>query len=265
MRIAFIIGCARSGTSITGELIGAHPKVKYLGERNQGFWHSWYGFLRNHHQLSEQDATPKVIKTIRDYFDELIETLPEGALIVDKCPPNSLRIPFLKKVFPEARFVHVVRDGRDVTCSLMPGVGGESWMHLKPYGWPRIMAGYDGVERCAVLWKTVIEKALCDLGGIDHLQIKYEALVREPMVEALKIMEYLALDPTREVLEFCHKIGDETEGSYQAAGQDVWFKDNHRRRIGRYNENMSPGEIDRVETLIGDMLWRLGYEVRSSF
>jgi hypothetical protein len=59
-------------------------------------------------------------------------------MVVEKSPRNALRIPFLRAVFPEARFVVIVRDGRDVACSLMPGIGGTEWRHLKPPDWKEL-------------------------------------------------------------------------------------------------------------------------------
>lgn len=45
-------------------------------------------------------------------------------VLVEKNPRHTLRIPFLKAIFPDAKIIHIVRDGRDVTCSLVPGCGG---------------------------------------------------------------------------------------------------------------------------------------------
>jgi hypothetical protein len=39
-------------------------------------------------------------------------------VVIDKSPRNCLKVPFLRAIFPEARFVHIIRDGRDVTLSI---------------------------------------------------------------------------------------------------------------------------------------------------
>jgi adenosyl cobinamide kinase/adenosyl cobinamide phosphate guanylyltransferase len=64
----FIIGCARSGTSILGELIASHPQVKYIFEASH-VW-EWGGMgVNESHRLTAQHATTSVKKQIREWFE----------------------------------------------------------------------------------------------------------------------------------------------------------------------------------------------------
>lgn len=256
--IAFIVGCARSGTSILGELIAAHPSVKYVFEATK-VWESIGRRADGSHRLTAHDASWHVRRRIRREFARCYGHCEPGGVVVEKCPRNTLRIPFLHRVFPKAKFIHIIRDGRDVACSLVPGLASGRWQHLRPPGWQAIEQEYDGVARCAMAWRVVVEQALEDLGDLSHIEVRYEDLVRDPAGSAQAILNYLGLLPSPAVDEFAHRIQDQTDGSYQAQFQVQWFRDDHARRIGRWRENLSPSEQEQVHELIGPMLQRLGY------
>lgn len=71
-----------------------------------------------HDRFTEAQATPKVIKRIRAAFLRYQEAN-GGRRIMEKTPSNCLRVPFIRKVFPEAKFIHLVRDGRDNVSSCL--------------------------------------------------------------------------------------------------------------------------------------------------
>jgi hypothetical protein len=113
--IVFIVGAARSGTTLLGEkLLGAHSQVVYWSEPN----HVWrtgdlYGDTE---RRTARDTVPRVVEPIREAFQNHFRRH-SGRLLIEKTPSNCLRIPFLRAIFPRAKFVHLVRDGRDVALS----------------------------------------------------------------------------------------------------------------------------------------------------
>jgi hypothetical protein len=254
LRIALIVGCARSGTSILGELIAAHPAVRYVFEPHQ-VWEGAGPGVDDSHRLTARHAIKSIRSSIRDWA----RAEQDGALLLEKTPRNALRVPFLRAVLPEARIIHIVRDGRDVACSLLPGIGGSEWHHLRPPSWRRLLANETGVVRCARAWKEIVEIALDDLDGVPHLAIRYEDLVAQPRVELVKILRYLDLDHRAEVDEFAARIQDRTAGSYAARHQDVWYRPDHTTRIGRWRENMTALEQEIVGDILNTLLRRLGY------
>ncbi len=191
LRIALIVGCARSGTSILGELVASHPDVTYIFEAHH-LWESVGSGPDGSHRLDAAHATAGVRARVRQWFRAQAGS---GKLIAEKTPRNVLRIPFLRAALPEARIIHIARDGRDVACSLVPGIGGAEWLHLKPPSWRRLLATRTGVERCALAWKEILEIALDDLASVPHLQVRYEDLVTRPEDQAARITEYLGLSP----------------------------------------------------------------------
>ena len=111
----FIVGSPRSGTSILGEILDRHDLISQWYEP----YFVWDHYFRNHPDdvRSEREATPRVAKQIRNDFFRYLKNS-QAILVVDKSPRNSLKIPFIRKIFPEAQFIHLIRDGRDVTLSI---------------------------------------------------------------------------------------------------------------------------------------------------
>lgn len=117
----FIIGCGRSGTTLLGDLFAMHPAVSYLYEP----YHLWAAiqpvtdFLQiysrgEYHCLL---GAGTVTATAQRRFRRLMSP-PAGLTLVEKSPINALRIGYLDAVAPDARFVHIVRDGVDVARSI---------------------------------------------------------------------------------------------------------------------------------------------------
>jgi hypothetical protein len=256
MNIALIIGCARSGTSILGELVASHPEVKYIFEAHD-VWESAGLGVCDSHRLTAEHATPRVRKHIREWFRK---RQGPATVLVEKTPRNVLRVPFIRAVFPEAKIIHIVRDGRDVSCSLMPGIGGDEWRHLRPPSWRGLFSEHTGIVRCALAWKEVIEIALEDLSAVPHLQVRYEHLATRPQEVSQGILPYIRLAGHPDVARFCNKIQDSTAGSYHARYQAQWYCDDHKSRIGRWRENLSGAQQRTVNDILCGVLSQLGYE-----
>lgn len=257
MNIALIVGCARSGTSILGELIEAHPEIQYVFEAHS-VWELGGSGINNSHRMVAQDATEFIKARVRNWFEERNGG---ACLIVEKNPRNTLRIPYVREIFPEAKIIHIVRDGRDVACSLVPGCGGAEWWHLKPPSWQVLMSNYEGPMRCARAWKEIMEIALADLSGVCHLQLRYEDLVNDPFEVATRIMTYLGLGSHPAVEDFCLKIQNSTDCTYHARQQSMWYRSDHRSRIDRWRENLSREEQSVIRDLLAPLLHELDYEV----
>lgn len=111
----FIIGSPRSGTTVLGELLDKHPYVSQWYEP----YFVWDYFFRTapHDERTAADATLEVQKQIFKNFSSYKKRR-KSLILVDKSPRNSLKIPFILNIFPQAKFIHILRDGRDVTLSI---------------------------------------------------------------------------------------------------------------------------------------------------
>jgi hypothetical protein len=241
MKVTFVVGCARSGTSILGELIASHPDVRYVFEAATVWERGGMG-ANESHRLTAAHATPDVNKVIRQWAEAEGR---DASMLVEKSPRNILRIPYVLEIFPEAKIIHIVRDGRDVACSMVPGCGRDEWSHLRPPSWKTFFDRYSGATRCAVAWKEIMEIGLRDLADVSHLQIRYEDLIASPESIAREIFSYMGLDLLSTVTDFCRRISNETASSYHARHQDRWYRNDHEVRVGRWRKNLS--ESDKLE------------------
>jgi hypothetical protein len=112
---AFIIGSPRSGTTVLGEILDGHKNISQWYEPY--FVWDWYFRNSPHDERTAEDATLKVQKQIYADFTNYKKKI-GSKIVVDKSPRNSLKISFILKIFPKARFIHIVRDGRDVALSM---------------------------------------------------------------------------------------------------------------------------------------------------
>lgn len=102
-----LFGNFRSGTTILQKVIATHPDVVALYEP-VGLW-LYADPGRSHDEFDENDATDKVKRYIRNKFLKY-QQQHGNRIIVEKTPHNILRIPYVRAIFPEARFVYIVRD-----------------------------------------------------------------------------------------------------------------------------------------------------------
>jgi hypothetical protein len=109
-----IIGAARSGTTLLGNLLSQHSDVAYWVEPKY-IWR-----YRNPTSKTDirtrKEAAPQVKRYIRSRF-ACFTRRQSKMRFMEKTPSNCLRVPFVHEVLPDARFIHIVRDGRDVALS----------------------------------------------------------------------------------------------------------------------------------------------------
>lgn len=104
-----IIGAPRSGTTILAEVLGAHPALAYAREPRL----TWrFGNDRRSDMLRAEDARPEVRTHIRESFARFV-TDQGASRLLEKTPSNALRPAFVDQVFPDCRFIHIVRDPYD--------------------------------------------------------------------------------------------------------------------------------------------------------
>lgn len=108
------IGTQRSGTTWMGGVFARHPRLAYW-EEPRHVW-SWGHGYRPDDELGAEDATPRIARHIRATFERFVREHGKDRL-VEKTPSNCLRLPFVRAVYPEAKIIVVIRDGRSVIRS----------------------------------------------------------------------------------------------------------------------------------------------------
>lgn len=103
----FLLGNVRSGTSMMHDLFDMHPDVKSWYEPRTIWAYAAPG--RRHDRFDENDASPRVVSYIRGRFLKY-QHYHGNARIMEKTPSNLLRIPYVRAIFPESRYLYLVRE-----------------------------------------------------------------------------------------------------------------------------------------------------------
>lgn len=149
-------------------------------------------------------------------------------------------------IWPQAHFIHIIRDGRDLAAS-----------HLKTVpDW-----GYRTVAEAAHGWLEVVTRPRQAAPDGRYLEVRYEDLVTRPRETVERMLDHLGLPWDEAVLhhaEHEHALFDKPWGhpSAEAAGKPLYTG-----RNGRYLQDLTPGEIEEFERIAGKELKHLGYDL----
>lgn len=149
-----VVGTHRSGTTFLGKVFRAHPDVAYW-EEPRHVW-TWSHNFKPDDALTARDATKRVKRHIRTVFGEY--TAGQGKTrFCEKTPSNCLRLPFILEVFPDAKFVHIYRDGRAVvrsTNEVLKRGPDTHWMAKRLRGTPI----WEWPAYLPRAWRTIVRK-----------------------------------------------------------------------------------------------------------
>jgi Sulfotransferase family len=113
-----ILGAARSGTNILRDVMTSIPRIgTWNCDEINPIWRH-FNALHPSDALTSAEARPEVMRFIRRRFDRLARRQ-HLSVVVEKTCANTLRVPFVDAVLPDAQYIYVVRDGRDAVASAM--------------------------------------------------------------------------------------------------------------------------------------------------
>ena len=116
----FLVGFPRSGTTLMGQVLGAHPQAETI-EENDSFVDAVNVLMTGSGLRSWSGLTPEEVTRSRDAYwlrvRQHVGRMPDKGVIVDKMPMNMLLLPFIHLLFPDAKIIFAVRDPRDVVMS----------------------------------------------------------------------------------------------------------------------------------------------------
>jgi hypothetical protein len=273
----FIVGCARSGTTLVRRVVDAHPHIAITTEMH---WISHYfDYFKNQNRL----VTPEVVSGLtrhkrfaqfgipREEFEGLLgpgEAIPyptflgrlfglygrinDKPLVGNKTPAYVRSIPTFHALWPEARFVHIIRDGRDVCLSVL------NWKKAERTAGRYASWEEDPVSTTALWWERKVRKAREDgasLGpGLYH-ETLYEDLVDDPERECERLCGFLGVPYDDAMIRF-HEGRERVEPGRGA--KSAWLRVTSGLRDWR--TQMCAGDVERFEAAAGGLLGELGYE-----
>ncbi len=200
-RPIFIVGMPRSGTTLTEQILGRHPRVQAAGEMNEINAFA----VRLHETLGAKQAYPACVpllekkhleRFLQEYLSALPETDRDRPLFTDKLPHNFLHLGLIRQLFPEARVVHCVRDPRATCLSCyFRDFHGE---HPYAYDLSALGRYYRMYQQLMAHWEDVLD--------IPIHTLRYEALVVDQEQETRRLLEFCGLEWDERCLDF-HNSG----------------------------------------------------------
>lgn len=281
----FIVGVARSGTTLLRMMLDTHPElaippethfipklIKVLDEPGDDSRRRTLELLTTHRRWPDfqLDADELGVAfgriepftagaALRAFYEAYArhEAKPRWG---DKTPGYARRMRKIQSVLPEAHFIHLIRDGRDVALSQIEA-----------------HHGAESVSEAAQSWIGGIAKARRNAHRIEHyMEARYEDLVTdaEPVLRQVCTFVDLPYDPTmlryhERATERLSEIARDFERSGQEAIPADVRAEQHARvasapqsqRAGRWRNEMGTDDREAFEAVAGELLAELGYEV----
>jgi DNA-binding transcriptional ArsR family regulator len=284
--IPFVVGANRSGTTLLRLMLDAHPALAIPPETF---------FVPNLIELYDEgkparDDSLRLI-TSRPEFgdfgltaDELAAAIggepntARGALLAfygayaakqgkprfgDKTPGYSGSMRAIEGVLREARFIHIVRDGRDVALSVISRGLQERT-----------------IEELAKRWRRRMKRTRRQGGKVErYLEIRYEDLIADTEATLRRVCEFIELEWDAAVLTYHERAAErmgEMSGELRGDGEKRDLPEGYRAemhattsqppdpsRLSKWKREMSPADVQAFERIAGDMLAELGYELVS--
>jgi hypothetical protein len=231
-RVIFVLGAPRSGTTWLAGMLLTHPGTAGLAEAE-----TWI-FQATRDLWDLGIAEPEVAAAIRRFCDAVFtahrdRTRPSATWYVEKTPAHVFRLAEMNRVYPDAVYVHIVRDGRDVARSLAEMDGGAD-------------AVADGARHWAAAVRAV-RRAAPSLARLR--EVSYEALVAYPVSGVSDVLAWAGLpvdDDVRRALAERNPIRVSQLGTTGPVGPGKW------RSLPRH-------DLEAIEREAGDVLAELGY------
>jgi Sulfotransferase family len=243
-RPVFVVGSPRSGTTFMAGCLGQLPGFVDLGEVGP-----LKVSLRELVALPEEDAAARLRRTLeRVRRLGLVRRL----RAVEQTPETSFVLAAALRAYPAAKAVRMIRDGRDVVCSLLE----KGWLSDDPAGvddvglpygrHPRPWVEPDRVEefeqatearRAAWAWRRYVSSARTAAAPA-VLEVRYEELAADPTAAAARIAAHIEAD-------------SETLAKALRAV--------HAESVGRWRRDLTPEQVADVEAEAGPLLRELGY------
>jgi Flp pilus assembly protein TadD len=261
-RLAFLVGFPRSGTTMTGQILAAHPQIVTADEKPM--LHVALRRIAQRHNASEFDLPqllPQLgageINELRDVYwnvaEHEMEASLEGKLLLDKLPINIMNLGIINIIFPDARIIVALRDPRDVCLSCFMQRFSLNDLTINFQTWDRIAHFYAQVMDLWLHYRDVMT--------LSYLEVRYEDTVEDLERQARRMLQFLGLEWDDAVLRFHEQAGRGTidrrvsTPSYLAITEKI-----HGRAAGRWRRFAS--HYEQVDHDLRRFIQAFGYADR---
>lgn len=167
----------------------------------------------------------------------------------DKTPMYMRHLPLLDRLFPDAQYLHLIRDGRDAALS---------FLRMPEGSFTRTWAHPDTSAEFACLWRSEVSAARKlgrKAGPSRYLEVRYEDLVAAPEDVVTRICEYASIPYEPAMLDYAGAVDVSGKPHQQRLLQPV------RPGARDWRMQMSPDDARDFESIAGELLEELGFEV----
>lgn len=243
----FLVGFPRSGTTLLDTILMSHPRTHVLEEEPAlGRVKDALGDLSRLGDLAEDEVN----RLRGKYFTELdaISPAPDGALVIDKLPLNILRVPLIKRIFPEAKFIFAQRHPCDAVLSCF----------MQSFKVNQAMASFLDLHNAAAFYDRVLTywQRCQEVFPMAVHNVRYEAMVEDTEGEVRQLISFLELPWDDRVLDHQRTALDRgtiRTPSYAQVTEGVYTRS--RGRWERYRRHM-----EDVLPVLAPWAVRLGYD-----
>lgn len=279
----FVVGCPRSGTTLLQRMLDHHPQLAVANDS-----HFIPRVLEKHGRHCAQEVldkgdlplSPELVRQTVEYHRfrrleldaSIIERAAAGAdtyrqfvgalyteygrlrgkpFAGEKTPDYVRRLPLLHALFPWAKMIHIIRDGRDTALSLL------QWANEQKGPGRFELWKHEPIAVCALWWRWLVESGRAagkSLGPSQYCEVQYEQLVAQAGQELTKLADFLQLPYAPEMLEF-HRGKRKKQAGLSA--KDAWLPATTGLRD--WSAQMDSRNVELFEALAGDLLSELGY------
>jgi len=238
----FLVGAERSGTTVLRLMLSHHPDITWLNEfeyavdfiLDKNEWpqlKQYYDWLDVHRIFRASQLTinqnlsyPELINDFLVQHRDRSQKSIVGATV-------HRHFDRLLRIWPNARFIHLLRDGRDVARSTIGmGWAGNVW------------AGVERWIEAEELWSTLQEAVPAER----RVDVTYESLISNPPQELTRICEFIGVNYSPSMMNYIQQTTYDTPDP---------------KYIAQWRRKLSEREIQLVEARIADMLATRGYEL----
>lgn len=281
----FIIGNPRSGTTLLRLIINSHPEVCIPPESHFFLWlekkyENWTrtdgyrNYLTDLYEstkfetwgLSRYDLESFLNKNNPESYSELNELVylfyanqrkKKTKIWGDKNKLWKEKLPHILKYYPNAKFIHIHRDGRDVACSYK----NLNSRNIRSKYAPKLPSD---IESIALKWQENIQFLEAFQESVlkeNFLKISYEKLLENTEEVGNSICDFLGIEAPKDGLNHlgAEKGNDEPQEFLQ------WKEKTNEpidlKNIGKYKKELSKVEIDTFNSICSDELKKLGYDL----
>jgi LPS sulfotransferase NodH len=269
-QFVFIIGAPRSGTTWLQAMVAAHPSIcstidelKLFDFFTVPLEEGWQHLLSLEKDTGGGRNGLAAMWTDREFYEFLSEFVgrvygqvlamkPEATILLDKAPAYSNYVEHINRLIPQAKFLHIIRDGRDVAASLVAAA----------QGWGRLWAPKE-IEFAASAWKShVLGAQKARQYGERYSEVRYEELLTNGVQVLQRVFEFIGVPIDAENVAAIYKrhqfenMKQDGRGVHNFALPKEFFR---KGEAGDWRNSLNPGQRYLFYETAGDLLCALGY------